>query len=45
MSVESLEMFYAEAAVALAPRSGDLKAEDLRSPLHPMCVFKKLNLS
>ena len=29
----------------LAPWDGDLKAEDLLSPLHLMCVFKKLNLS
>ena len=36
-------MLCAEAADALAPRAGDLKAEDLLSPLHLMRVFKKLN--
>ena len=45
MSVEPLEMSCAEAAVALAPQARDLKAEDLPSPLHLMCAFKKLNFS
>ena len=45
MLVEPLEMLCAEAADALAPQVWDLKAEDLLSPLHLMCVFKKLNLS
>ena len=43
--VEPLEMTCAEAVDALAPQAWDLKAEDLLSPLHVMCVFKKLNLS
>ena len=38
---EHLEMLCAEAEDALAPRAGDLKAEDL----HLMCVLKMLNLS
>ena len=45
LSVEPLEMLCAEAAVALAPLAGNLKPGDLLSPLHLMCVFKKLNLS
>ena len=45
MSVESLEMWHAEVVDALALRAGDLKLEDLRSPLCLVCVFKKLNLS
>ena len=45
MSVEPLEMLCSEAVVALAPRAGDLKAENLLSLLRVMCVFKKLNLS
>ena len=43
--VEPLEMLCAEAVDALAPQAGDLKAEDLLSPLHLMCIFKKSNLS
>ena len=43
--VEALEMLCAEAADALAPRAGNLKPDDLLSPLHLICVFKKLNLS
>ena len=45
MSVEALEMLCTEAADALAPQAWDLKPEDLLSPLHLMCKFKKLNLS
>ena len=45
MLVEALKMSYVEAVDALAPQAGDLKAEDLLSPFHLMCVFKKLNLS
>ena len=45
MLVESVEMSCAEAADALAPRAGDLKAEDFLSPFHLMYIFKKLNLS
>ena len=45
VSVEPLEMLYAEAADALAPWATNLKAENLLSPLHLMCVFKMLNLS
>ena len=41
VSVEPLEMLCAQAADALAPRAGDLKAENLH-PLHLMCVFNKL---
>ena len=37
----SVEMWHAEAAVALAPQAGDLKAGDLLSPFLLMCVFKK----
>ena len=44
-SVEPLEMLCAEAIDALAHCTRDLKPEDLLSPLHLMCVFKKLNLS
>ena len=44
MLFEPLEILCAEAVDALAPQAGDLKAEDLLSPLHLMCVFKKLNL-
>ena len=44
MSVEAREMLSAEAVDALAPQDRDLKPEDLLSPLHLMCVFKKLNL-
>ena len=40
MSVEALEM-CAEAAAALALRAWDLKPEDLLSPLHLMCNFRK----
>ena len=42
--VEPMEM-GAEAGHALAPRAGNLKAEDLLSPLCLMGIFKKLNLS
>ena len=42
---EPLEMTCAEATNALASWAGNLKAEDLLSPLHLMCVFKKLNVS
>ena len=45
MLVEPLKMPCAEAADALAPRTGDLKPKDLLSPLGLMYVFKKLNLS
>ena len=45
MLVGPLDMSCAEAVDALAPRAGDLKAEDLLSPLFLICVFKKLNLS
>ena len=38
-------MLCVEAMDALAPRARDLKPEYLPSPLHLMCVFKKLNLS
>ena len=41
-SVVPLEILCAEAAVALAPWAGDLKAKDLLSPLHLMCVFRNL---
>ena len=44
VSAEALEM-CAEAVAALAPRAWDLKPDDLLSPLHLMCVSKKLNLS
>ena len=44
MSVEPLEKF-AEAVVALTPWARDLKVEHLLSPLHLVCVFKKINLS
>ena len=43
VSVEPLEILCAEAAVALAPLPWDLMPEYLLSPLHLMCVFKKLN--
>ena len=36
--VEPVEMSCAEAADVLAPWAGDLKAEDLRSPMHLMCL-------
>ena len=42
--VETLKMSCAEARNALAPWARDLKAEDLLSPLHLICVFKKLNV-
>ena len=45
VSVELLEMLCVEAEGALAPQAGDLKFEDLLSPLHLMCVIKRLNLS
>ena len=45
LSVEALEMLCAAAVDALAPWADDLKPKDLLSPLHLMCVFKKLNLS
>ena len=45
VSVKPLEMSCTEAADALDPQAVDLKAEDLLSPLHLMCVFKMLNLS
>ena len=45
VSVEFLEMFCAEATVALAPPARDLEPEDLRSPFILMCAFKRLNLS
>ena len=45
MSVGPLVISCSEAVVALDPLVGDLKAEDLMSPLLLMCVFKKLNLS
>ena len=44
ISVESLEMLCAEAADAMALQAGDLKPEDLLSPLHLRFIFKKLNL-
>ena len=44
MSVKLLEISCAEAVDALAPWAGDLKTEDLLSPLCLLCVFKKLNL-
>ena len=43
--IEPLEISCAEAVDALAPRAGDLKDEDMLSPLRLMCIFKKLNLS
>ena len=45
VSVEPLEMSFAEVAGALAPQARDLKPVDLLNPLPLMCVFKKLNLS
>ena len=45
MSVEPLEMSWAEKADALVPQIADLKGEDLPSLLPLMCVFKKLKLS
>ena len=45
VSVEALEMSCAEAADAQAPWAGNVKPEDLLSPMHLICVFKKLNLS
>ena len=41
VSVETLQMLCAEAEVALDPRAGDLKAEDLLSPFLLISVFKK----
>ena len=38
--VAPLETSCAEAAVALAPSTGDLKPEDLLSPFHLMCLQK-----
>ena len=43
MSVEPPEILCAEAVDALAPQVWDLKTEDLLSPLHLMCIFKKLD--
>ena len=40
--VEPLAMLCAEAVDALAPQAVDLKLEVLLSPLHLMCVFRKL---
>ena len=40
MLVEALEMSCAEAVDALTPRAGNLKPDDLLSPLCLMCVFK-----
>ena len=40
MSAEPLEMSSTEAADALAPQVGDLKAEDLPSSWCLMCIFK-----
>ena len=45
VSVEPLEMLCVMAADTLAPQADHLKNEDLLSPLHLMCIFKKLNLS
>ena len=45
VSVDTCEMLWAEAALALAPLCGDLKPEDLLRPFLLMRVFKKLNLS
>ena len=45
VSADPLEIWYVEAAEALVIWAKDLKAEDLLSPLHLMCVFKKLNLA
>ena len=44
MSVAGLEMLSEEGADALAPRDGDLKPDDLLTPLHLICPFKRLNL-
>ena len=43
--VEVLETSCAEAMDALAHWAGQMKPDNLRSPLQLMCVFKKLNLS
>ena len=43
MLVESLDILFAAVVVALDPRAGYMKAEDLLSLLLLMCVFKKLN--
>ena len=45
MSVKALEILFTEAADVLAPQAGDLKPDDLPSPLHLLCIIKKLNLS
>ena len=45
VSMNSYEMSWAEAELALAPLCGDLKPEDLLRPFLLMWVFKKLNLS
>ena len=41
VSVEPLEMSCAEAADTLAPCAGDLKPDNLLSPLCLMCNYKK----
>ena len=45
VSVEALEIMCAETAEALAPRSLDLKPDDLLSSLHLMCDIRNPNLS
>ena len=45
MPVEPLEILCAEAVDALVPLAGDLKSDDLLSPLCLMCVFKTSSLS
>ena len=45
ISVEPLQISCAEAVVALAAHTWDLKAEDLPSPFLLMCAFQKLILS
>ena len=45
MSVEILEMLCCKTANSLASQAGDLNPDNLLSPLHLMCIFKKLNLS
>ena len=42
MLVEPLQMLCAEAADALAPGDRNRKPDDLLSPLHLMCILKKL---
>ena len=41
LSVVPLEMSCAESEDALAPQAGDLKAEDMLSPLCLLFVFKR----